>query len=91
MGGLIAAAGLGALLAEWVPFGIGASSLLGLGIGASGFLSGLVFSALKRQRGIKDWGTLLPGHGGMLDRLDSVCLTAPWFYWLLWFRFPGAP
>ena len=38
-----------------------------------GFLGGLVMSAIKRDRGVKDWGQMIEGHGGMLDRLDSVC------------------
>jgi phosphatidate cytidylyltransferase len=44
------------------------------------FLGGLVMSAIKRDRGVKDWGTMIEGHGGMLDRLDSVCFSAPMFF-----------
>jgi len=48
-----------------------------------GFLGGLAMSAAKRRRGIKDWSSLIPGHGGMLDRLDSLFLSAPVFFHLL--------
>jgi phosphatidate cytidylyltransferase len=50
-----------------------------------GFLGGLALSANKRRRGIKDWGRLIPGHGGMLDRLDSLVLSAPLFFYIVWF------
>jgi phosphatidate cytidylyltransferase len=42
----------------------------------------LVLSAIKRHRGIKDWGRLIEGHGGILDRLDSLCFSAPVFFHL---------
>lgn len=56
-------------------------AVLGLVGSAAGQLGDLVFSAVKRQYGIKDYGKLLPGHGGVLDRFDSVIFAAP----VLWF------
>ena len=47
-----------------------------------GFLGGLVMSAIKRDRGVKDWGYLIEGHGGMLDRIDSIAFSAPIFFHL---------
>jgi len=45
-----------------------------------GFFGGFVLSAIKRDRGIKDWGYMIEGHGGMLDRVDSVSFSAPIFF-----------
>jgi len=47
-----------------------------------GFVGGLVLSAVKRSLGAKDWGTMISGHGGMLDRMDSISFTAPIFFHL---------
>ncbi|MDH3265225.1 MAG: phosphatidate cytidylyltransferase, partial [Paracoccaceae bacterium] len=47
-----------------------------------GFAGGLVMSAIKRDKGVKDWGHLIPGHGGFVDRLDSVVFSAPVFFHL---------
>jgi phosphatidate cytidylyltransferase len=47
-----------------------------------GFLGGLVLSAVKRSLGAKDWGTMIQGHGGMMDRMDSVSFAAPIFFHL---------
>jgi phosphatidate cytidylyltransferase len=55
---------------------------MALVITTMGFLGGLVMSAIKRDRGVKDWGQLIEGHGGMLDRLDSVAFSAPIFFHL---------
>lgn len=48
-----------------------------------GFFGGLVMSAIKRDRGVKDWGTLIEGHGGMLDRVDSLIFAAPVYFHVL--------
>jgi phosphatidate cytidylyltransferase len=65
----------------WItPFGPLQAALMAAMIVLMGFLGGLVMSAIKRDRGIKDWGHLIEGHGGFIDRLDSVLFAAPVFF-----------
>ena len=64
------------------PLHIGWCVLIGLVGAAMGQLGDLSFSVIKRQQGIKDYGRLLPGHGGVLDRFDSVIFAAP-VIWLI--------
>ncbi len=68
-----------------LPFSIGFCLLAGILIGLSGQLGDLIESALKRASGFKDSGHLLPGHGGVLDRIDSLCLGIPVAFILLSF------
>ena len=82
LGGLASATILGALLSGITPFGRWQAAAMALVIALMGSLGGLVMSAIKRDRGIKDWGHLVSGHGGVLDRLDSVCFAAPVFFHL---------
>jgi phosphatidate cytidylyltransferase len=79
-GGVASAVLLGTALWWITPFSPLQAAATALAITLMGFFGGLVMSAIKRDRGIKDWGTMIEGHGGMLDRIDSVCFSAPVFF-----------
>jgi phosphatidate cytidylyltransferase len=80
VGGVSLACLVGALLCWITPFSFWQAALMALIVNLLGFAGGLVMSAIKRDRGVKDWGHMIEGHGGMLDRLDSVCFAAPIFF-----------
>ncbi|MCB0986481.1 MAG: phosphatidate cytidylyltransferase [Microthrixaceae bacterium] len=65
-----------------VETGAGAGILLGLGAAVAAPLGDLCQSQLKRDLGVKDMGAMLPGHGGVLDRIDGMLFVIPMMYWL---------
>ncbi len=83
LGGVASATLLGAALYWVTPFTPAQAALMALAACVMGFAGGLVMSAIKRDRGVKDWGTMIEGHGGMLDRLDSLVFAAPIFFLLV--------
>ena len=83
VGGVASATLIGAGLWWMTPFTVVQAGALALVISLMGFFGGLVMSAIKRDRGVKDWGHLIAGHGGFIDRLDSVIFSAPIFFHLV--------
>ncbi len=90
LGALAVALALSWLLRFSFPF-FGTRELLltGLIVGLGGQLGDLVFSAWKRDLGLKDWSAAIPGHGGVLDRIDSLIFVAPLFIWMSTYYHPG--
>jgi phosphatidate cytidylyltransferase len=77
LGGIASATVLGWVLTPLTPFPPLQAAAVSLCITTAGFAGGLVMSAIKRDRGVKDFGTAIAGHGGMLDRIDSLCFAGP--------------
>ncbi|MEO7677931.1 MAG: phosphatidate cytidylyltransferase [Verrucomicrobiota bacterium] len=87
VGGLISATLVGGALWWATPFNFWQAIGMSLAITFMGFGGGLVMSAIKRDRGVKDYGSAIGGHGGVLDRIDSLCFAAPVFFHLTRFFF----
>jgi phosphatidate cytidylyltransferase len=82
IGGVLTASLIGGGLWWATPFEFWQAALFSLVITMAGFFGGLVMSAIKRDRGVKDYGQTIEGHGGVLDRIDSLCFAAPFFFHL---------
>lgn len=89
LGGVVSTAIVGGLLWWATPFHIWEAACMSLVIAIMGFAGGMTMSAIKRDRGVTDTGTLVQGHAGVLDRIDSICFAAPVFYHLTRYFFSG--
>jgi phosphatidate cytidylyltransferase len=87
VGGGLSACAAGASLWWITPFTPLQAAGMSAVIVLMGFFGGLVMSAVKRDRGVKDYGDLIPGHGGIMDRIDSLCFAAPVFFHLVRYLF----
>ncbi|MEJ0086101.1 MAG: phosphatidate cytidylyltransferase [Pseudomonadota bacterium] len=85
VGGGLAATAIGGAMWWITPFTWFESAAISAVIVLMGFLGGLTLSAVKRSLGAKDWGVMIEGHGGMLDRTDSICFAAPVFFHIVRF------
>lgn len=93
IGGAVSATLVGAAMWWITPFTPLQSAAMAFVIVLMGFLGGLSLSAVKRSLGAKDWGTMIKGHGGMMDRMDSISFAAPIFFHLTryFFTFENSP
>jgi phosphatidate cytidylyltransferase len=83
IGGTVSAALAGIVLYIFTPYHeVWEAALMSMVIAVMGFAGAMTMSAIKRDRGVRDYGTLVEGHGGVLDRIDSICFAAPVFYLL---------
>lgn len=87
IGGVLTATMLGASLWRFTPFSPLQAAEISFLIALLGAAGGLVMSAIKRDAGVKDFGAMIEGHGGILDRIDSMCFSAPIFFHIVRYYF----
>lgn len=90
-GGVATTTLIGTMLWWVTPFTYWQSACMSFVIAIMGFAGSMTMSAIKRDRGVKDYGTLVEGHAGVLDRIDSICFAAPVFYHLTRYFFMIVP
>jgi len=81
LGGIATATAASLALGFLTPFSLPECLAVALATTLLGFVGGAVMSALKRDLGVKDFGRMIPGHGGILDRMDSLCYACPVFFY----------
>lgn len=89
LGGVLTSAMVGSALSFATPFGWAGAFLMALLVCLLGTAGGLVMSCIKRDLGSKDWGAMISGHGGVLDRVDGLLFAAPIFFHISAFFFSG--
>ncbi len=86
-GGVLSTTLIGAVLCWVTPYNPWQAAFVSMVTAVMGFAGGMTMSAIKRDRGVQDYGTLVEGHAGILDRIDSLCFAAPVFFHLTLFLF----
>jgi phosphatidate cytidylyltransferase len=84
IGGLLSTVLAAILLKFLTPFTTNEAIGAGLLIACTGFVGDIIVSAIKRDFGLKDTGTVIKGHGGILDRMDSLIISAPFFFYYVY-------
>ncbi len=85
IGGVISTTAIGYGLGFLTPLSTGYLLIVSFLVAVAGFFGDVVMSSVKRDIGVKDTGTTIPGHGGILDRIDSLAYTAPVFFHLVYY------
>jgi phosphatidate cytidylyltransferase len=80
VGSVLSTALFGLIFTWATPFTLAGSAAMAATIAVMGAAGGMTMSAIKRDRGVRDYGTLVQGHAGVLDRIDSLCFAAPVFF-----------
>lgn len=91
IGGVLSTALVGTLLCWATPFQAWEAACISIAVAVMGFAGSMTMSGIKRDRGVKDYGTLVSGHAGVLDRIDSICFAAPVFFHLTRYFFSNIP
>ena len=84
IGGILTTTIIGYFLRFLTPFSETEALVVSFIVACAGFVGDVVVSAVKRDIGLKDTGTLIPGHGGILDRIDSLSITAVVFFHIVY-------